>query len=1256
MKCKNCGKEIDKSWKFCRYCGTEVQGETQTPRAGSSRIPGKWMLLLMAMLALVVGAFFVWRMGQKESEQLNQEQPIQLSEQHYQENQEQSVQSNQEYPIHLSEQSIQFDNGDVVYRPEAEHLAYDASAAVDYYDNLLFVYLLHNLDAEEKTTLAKKVDGVVVGNISGAINAIQIQVNPTDLIKLNSCCDLLMESEHVLYASYEYPVPMGTSDVKDENPWSDGSKITDKNSGIPDGNDWWAEAIDAYKAWDYVDRHPADVSDITVGIIDNGFNIRHEDLIHKSTMLDGFEHNSEGDHGTHVAGIIGAKNNNIGIRGVADRANLLLADFTLFNEVWSSGYNELELLYEHNEYNLLNNGTYVEITKQMIESGAKVINNSWGYGLKTKEWLAEHGLEVEEYSSYLNWVNVFSRRSAAMCILMMTEFAINGFRDYLIVESAGNGYKYGHIGHDASLCGNYCSVTRENYNALSEKTQNKLHQAGFSYDYFHDRILIVGAVKNEKSYSQFYLTDFSNYGPVVDICAPGDKVFSTLSLIDEQEDDSENNNGKLYGNMRGTSMAAPMVSGAAALVWSVNPELTAPEVKGILVSCLRDGALGVGDDAGSTYPMLNVGMAVKKAAAMKTSGYCGGEGDGTNCTWNFDKDTGTLTISGTGLMADWSHKEDETAPWFSWCEEIKTVKIEDGVTNIGKYAFYDCSRMTKAEMADSVLTIGEAAFSACNDMTEIKMSANLSAIESRAFNSCFSLPHIVLPGSLKKIGNDAFVHCRSLDNIQLPLGIQTINIETFYACSSLSGMTLPNSIITLSGTFAECTGLKWLSLPENFSKLGYMALYKCDGLTDIYFAGSEEQWKQVYISKDNNDTLKHVTIHFGITAAAPTPAPEDAETGSITGEGADRDYLLVYKPLIEKILEERGVSGEDTTFGKLADLNDDGTDELLVVYNDFGYHAFSVYSVENNALRIIAENRSADSDNFEISVSNYRGNKALIIRTWGAGSSAKAEKYQILTGLTLKETASFSATRGFRDDAGSYFYVNGSKATEAQYQNEVACIGVIDDPGAPVYKRAAWMRLIDLYNALFPQYSGEQSYVPIMERVLAASVKDDAHGLLYDVNGDGVDELLLLYKEDSQGYPILIEAYTKRNGEAVAVLEKDKLNQDIGAERGAFGVAEYAGNKYLCRYFTSGFNGPGTWTREKITLYDALTGEPAVRFEAGKFYELGTGSVTKTSYVFNGNSVSEQEYGEQYDQIVLDKMIDREDAQYSLRSLLESAK
>lgn len=98
------------------------------------------------------------------------------------------------------------------------------------------------------------------------------------------------------------------------------------------------------------------------------------------------------------------------------------------------------------------------------------------------------------------------------------------------------------------------------------------------------------------------VSDFSDYGMAKDIAAPGSSIKSTVP-------------GSQYDNLSGTSMSSPMVAAAAAMVLSVNPELTPAQVKNILCAT-ADGSVGsdeTGFDPETGYGLLNIDEAVKAA-------------------------------------------------------------------------------------------------------------------------------------------------------------------------------------------------------------------------------------------------------------------------------------------------------------------------------------------------------------------------------------------------------------------------------------------------------------------------------------------------------------------------------------------------------------------------------------------------------------------------------------------------------------------
>ena len=256
----------------------------------------------------------------------------------------------------------EYSDGDYLYIPKEENLKYDQEAYTRYYNNIVTAFTYTDLSESEMNNLADSINATVVGDISGNINYLQFLVEESDLETIKSFANKLMESDNVMYASYDFPMEMSETST-DQNPWSkDGKMISDKgNENAPNGNDWWAEAIGAYSAWNYTDY----AQPIKVGIIDSGFDLNHEDLKGNIHMLEpDYKDNSTDNHGTHVAGIIGAKNNNVGIRGIADTAELVCVDWTPNTDDKTKS-----------DFKAFSTPEYLKAMELMINNKVHVINN-----------------------------------------------------------------------------------------------------------------------------------------------------------------------------------------------------------------------------------------------------------------------------------------------------------------------------------------------------------------------------------------------------------------------------------------------------------------------------------------------------------------------------------------------------------------------------------------------------------------------------------------------------------------------------------------------------------------------------------------------------------------------------------------------------------------------------------------------------------------------------------------------------------------
>lgn len=237
---------------------------------------------------------------------------------------------------------------------------------------------------------------------------------------------------------------------------------------------------------------------------------------------------------------------------------------------------------------------------------------------------------------------------------------------------------------------------------------------------------------------------------------------------------------------------------------------------------------------------------------------------GENITYTLNDD-GTLTISGTGEMYNYKSDgwtDDVDSP-FHCNEEIKSVIIENGVTNIGDSVFHTCKNLESVEIPKSVTAINYRAFANCGKLNSIMLPDNLTYIGGWAFEKCGGLTDIIIPDSVVTIDSYAFTKCDGLSKIIIPENVKLkydfdtkeLNGAIFYECRGLKEVTLYNDRITPSMfhgcdaletvniegevgiinsyAFNNCKRLKKINLPESIYKIDTGAFYGCLSLEEI---------------------------------------------------------------------------------------------------------------------------------------------------------------------------------------------------------------------------------------------------------------------------------------------------------------------------------------------------------------------------------------------------------------------------------------
>lgn len=282
-----------------------------------------------------------------------------------------------------------------------------------------------------------------------------------------------------------------------------------------------------------------------------------------------------------------------------------------------------------------------------------------------------------------------------------------------------------------------------------------------------------------------------------------------------------------------------------------------------------------------------------------------GNSCGENVEWCFDEDSGTLTISGSGAMNDYSWSSEK--PWDAYTDEIVSIVIESGVTSVGAYAFRDSYELYSVTIAGSVTDIGKCAFNYCENLQKLTLNEGLINIGEKAFEGIMELNKVTIPSTVVTIGDYAFYDCETLTNIIIPAGVTSIGVLAFAAGSALRSIdvdegnafyssqdgvlfnkdktelilypndnerasyVIPETVVAVSDMgFYECNYLTDVTIPGALKSVGsYCFDYNVEPLT-VHFLGDAALWDKLVLDCGENDDnlLTDAEPHFCVKQGA----------------------------------------------------------------------------------------------------------------------------------------------------------------------------------------------------------------------------------------------------------------------------------------------------------------------------------------------------------------------------------------------------
>lgn len=163
-----------------------------------------------------------------------------------------------------------------------------------------------------------------------------------------------------------------------------------------------------------------------------------------------------------------------------------------------------------------------------------------------------------------------------------------------------------------------------------------------------------------------------------------------------------------------------------------------------------------------------------------------------NASWEYKKDTKTLTITCAGDMPN--AESPDKVNWASVRGSVEkivfTAKDDQNISNIGDYAFYGMGNLKSVTLPDSVKSIGKCAFTFCSSLESISVPTGVTSVGESAFEACSSLKEITLPGAVTTLGDRAFAFCREMTSATVAGAVENMPVSVFTDCKKLSSLTV----------------------------------------------------------------------------------------------------------------------------------------------------------------------------------------------------------------------------------------------------------------------------------------------------------------------------------------------------------------------------------------------------------------------------------------------------------------------------------
>ncbi len=374
---------------------------------------------------------------------------------------------------------------------------------------------------------------------------------------------------------------------------------------------------------------------------------------------------------------------------------------------------------------------------------------------------------------------------------------------------------------------------------------NNGDDAAYYYPGGIDTCITVAAVDRD-----FKLAEFSNYGTMIDVAAPGVDILSTVL--------GENDELEAWD---GTSMATPHVTACCALLKSYDQSLTPAKIQALIQANAADiGKKGFDKEFGWGFISMNPfnwcdGICHAPTFSFKSGNY----GNAIHVELECPTEEAAIYYTTDGSVPSpengMPYTEAITVSESTW---IRAIAVHEGYesSRVSEAAYTICGQdvsdpfliengvittyrgiaaapviPSKAPDGTPITAIGDGAFAENAYLVTLNLPSSITEIHDNAFRECANL-RTVSGESVVNIGSYAFTDCDSLEEIQLSETISSIGTGAFSGCTVLEEIRLYAVLAVPDACFSGCESLESAEIPMAVT-IGADAFAGCILLSDL---------------------------------------------------------------------------------------------------------------------------------------------------------------------------------------------------------------------------------------------------------------------------------------------------------------------------------------------------------------------------------------------------------------------------------------